>query len=401
MLPGPGPLRPQGPVEGRDEEQRQRIASRMLLVRIFMFMMLVSMLTSRRRPLHPDMLVGRIEGVDETGPDGIMVRGVWLPKWCLENPNITLNAPTPIIYAGREDWDRRHLELKGAAEAHPKDVQVLWLGDGITEGWRGTSLKAGSNRTALASIKKIWDRRYGAHSEALGIAGDHPMHLLWRLQHGELPLAPSAASQQGQRQGQRMPREGDMALLQPKACVVQIGTSDATRWANNGDGEARLEDEDVVQETLQGLSSLLCYLLFRLPSSTQILFMGLPTGPSAAPPGPSSTLRRSLAAQRINALFNDSLAHIRRRRPVQMVDCFKRQALPSGPSHLSPAGYEAWAECLEPYLPAPLPSPSLEELGPSRAVPTVAPRLRAKPDLSELIDPSLRIPRLIPAPPGG
>jgi lysophospholipase L1-like esterase len=80
--------------------------------------------------------------------------------------------------------------LANVAEAG-KSVDVAFIGDSITEEWNGRW--AGRNMTRLAPIAQTFDKYFhkdsGADYEgvALGINGDHSPHLLWRLQHGEMP----------------------------------------------------------------------------------------------------------------------------------------------------------------------------------------------------------------------
>jgi hypothetical protein len=74
-------------------------------------------------------------------------------------------------------------------------VDVLFLGDSITAGWRGA--------------KEVWDKAFGAYKTAnFGIGGDRTQHVLWRITNGEL--------------------DG----IKPKVVVLMIGTN------NSGSDEA-------------------------------------------------------------------------------------------------------------------------------------------------------------------
>ena len=56
----------------------------------------------------------------------------------------------------------------------PDRVDLLFVGDSITEGW-------------LADGRATWDREYAPlHPYNLGIGGDETQHVLWRLDHGEV-----------------------------------------------------------------------------------------------------------------------------------------------------------------------------------------------------------------------
>jgi lysophospholipase L1-like esterase len=87
----------------------------------------------------------------------------------------------------------RHDEFLKVAKAG--NIDLLFLGDSITDGWRSGG-------------KAIWDKYFAPLKAAnFGISGDRTEHVIWRLRNGEL--------------------EG----FQPKVAVVMIGT-------NNGDSPA-------------------------------------------------------------------------------------------------------------------------------------------------------------------
>ena len=75
--------------------------------------------------------------------------------------------------------------------AQAGNVDLLFLGDSITQGWSGAA--------------KTWDRFYGPRKAAnFGIGGDRTEHVLWRIQNGEL--------------------KG----IEPKVVVLMIGTNNAS-----------------------------------------------------------------------------------------------------------------------------------------------------------------------------
>jgi lysophospholipase L1-like esterase len=125
-----------------------------------------------------------------------------------------------------EEKDRpRHDGFLEVAKAG--NVDLLFLGDSITDGWRG-----GGN----AVWQKYWAPLKAAN---FGIGGDRTEHVIWRLRHGEL--------------------EG----IQPKLVVLMIGT-------NNGGDSA----EDVAL----GIKTIISDIQERSPSSRILLLAIFPRG---------------------------------------------------------------------------------------------------------------------------
>jgi N-acetylglucosamine-6-sulfatase len=118
-------------------------------------------------------------------------------------------------------------------------VDLLFLGDSITDGWRGQG-------------KSVWDKYWAPLKAAnFGIGGDRTEHVIWRLRHGEL--------------------EG----IQPKLVVLMIGT-------NNGESA-----EDVAL----GIKTIIADINERSPTS-RILLLGIfPRG--AKPAGRASSWVRT------------------------------------------------------------------------------------------------------------
>jgi lysophospholipase L1-like esterase len=106
-------------------------------------------------------------------------------------------------------------------------VDLLFLGDSITDGWRGGG-------------KPIWDKYWAPLKAAnFGIGGDRTEHVIWRLRHGEL--------------------DG----IQPKLVVLMIGT-------NNGGDSA----EDVAL----GIKTIIADIQERSPTSRILLLAIFPRG---------------------------------------------------------------------------------------------------------------------------
>jgi beta-glucosidase len=179
-------------------------------------------------------------------------------------------------------------------------IDLLFLGDSITQGW-------GESDT--------WKRHYAPRNAAnFAIGGDRTQHLLWRLDHGEL--------------------EG----LAPKIAVVLIGT--------NNIGNA------TVDEIADGVKAVVERLRSKLPK-TRILLLGIfPRGlriggEVAAMPDP----RVGEVNRRIQKLAADKTIRFLDLEPVFLdgEGNIRKELMPDY-LHLSDEGYRAWANGMEPAL---------------------------------------------------
>lgn len=108
---------------------------------------------------------------------------------CLEDPALatprTRHSTTSAATYRR--WWELHNHLRVLVNTSPTPRLVL-LGDSITETFLGTTLNQECERCAGAPevFDELVHQRYGG-ALPLGISGDQTQHLLWRLQHGELP----------------------------------------------------------------------------------------------------------------------------------------------------------------------------------------------------------------------
>ncbi|WP_020470098.1 GDSL-type esterase/lipase family protein [Zavarzinella formosa] len=97
-----------------------------------------------------------------------------------------------IVPNERKDARSVKLHLSFVERAKKGDVQVLFLGDSITEGWGNSG-------------KKVWASTYESMKVAnFGIGGDKTQDVLWRLTEGK-----------------------ELEGITPKVCVLMIGTNNA------------------------------------------------------------------------------------------------------------------------------------------------------------------------------
>eukprot|EP00668_Euglena_longa_P001908 GGOE01002231.1.p1 GENE.GGOE01002231.1~~GGOE01002231.1.p1 ORF type:complete len:299 (-),score=63.43 GGOE01002231.1:275-1171(-) len=137
-------------------------------------------------------------------------------------------------------WPPFHARLAAEARERGPTVRTLFLGDSITESFRGTSL--GEPRERCRGIPMQFRRSFGNSAMALGISGDGVANLIWRVLHGELD---------------------NMAA---RAVVLHIGTNDLQFGRRPA------------KHVFLGLTSLLQYLLHRLPQAHLLVLSILPRG---------------------------------------------------------------------------------------------------------------------------
>lgn len=113
--------------------------------------------------------------------------------WCFTGvTECPCSDPLKPVPGTEEAWKDTHImnqQLTQSAEAI--GVDVVFLGDSITERWRETDMglrnphSIGSTKVFNELFSKRKKSKY--NGLALGISGDTSPMLLWRLKHGELP----------------------------------------------------------------------------------------------------------------------------------------------------------------------------------------------------------------------
>jgi lysophospholipase L1-like esterase len=137
-----------------------------------------------------------------------------------------------------ENWVKRHEDF--VAEAEKGSVDLLFLGDSITDGWRNKG-------------RAVWDKNCAPrHALNLGISGDRTQHVLWRMENGELKN------------------------LKPKVVVLMIGTNNTGK---ERDGKPR----NTTPEIIEGVSAVVKGLRAKLPDSKILLLAIFPRGEKDTP----------------------------------------------------------------------------------------------------------------------
>jgi lysophospholipase L1-like esterase len=207
------------------------------------------------------------------------------------------SAVNPVPREG--NWNNRARLLDQRLKDTP-DARLLFIGDSITQGWEGPG------------VTNIWNRYYARRKAVnLGISGDRTQHVLWRLQ--------------------KAPLDG----VKPKVAILMIGT-------NNSNGE-----DNTPEQIAQGITAIVRTLRDRLPE-TKILLLGI------FPRGENFNAQRGKLTQ-----INQVIAKLHDGRNVHYLDIGHRFLTDDGLLlseimydylHLTPKGYEIWAETIEPKL---------------------------------------------------
>ena len=194
----------------------------------------------------------------------------------------------------------------GFAKAHEKFVsiakegkaQLVFLGDSITAGWNGN--------------KAIWDAAFGQYEPAnFGIGGDRTQHVLWRITNGEL--------------------DG----IKPKACVLMIGTNNA--GADSAEGIAK------------GITKIVQTIREKQPQAKILLLAVFPRGAT-----PDNNPARAKLTE-----VNQTISKLDDGKQVFYLDIGSKFTQPDGSLtkeimpdflHLSPAGYQIWADAIKDKL---------------------------------------------------
>jgi lysophospholipase L1-like esterase len=206
--------------------------------------------------------------------------------------------PMPRGDTAREKgWhDRHHKFLEIAKKG---EVEVLFLGDSITQGWEGAG-------------KGVWKERFEPLKTAnFGIGGDQTQHVLWRLREGK-----------------------ELHGISPKVVVLMIGT-------NNTHGNS-------AEEIAEGITAIVEEIKHELPHGKVLLLGIFPRGEK-----PSNTYRAKIKD------VNERIAKLDDAKTVRYLDIGEKFLQSDGTLskdimpdflHLTPKGYQIWADAIQPTL---------------------------------------------------
>ncbi len=216
--------------------------------------------------------------------------------------SISSFANTAAIAAEREGpshkkWMGKHIKQQTKCQSL-KRVDLLMIGDSITEGWQSHG-------------KKIWNEYYSKRNAFnIGISGDTTQGVLWRLQSGAFEK------------------------ISPKLSVLMIGT-------NN--------HKHTPEEVAEGIKVNLKELKKQFPKTKILLLNIMPRGKD---PSNTKLHLKNVKTNKIIKKYVDD-------KTVFLVDMNEAFLLKNGmlnmdlmrdQVHPNEAGYRVWAEAMEPFI---------------------------------------------------
>lgn len=182
-------------------------------------------------------------------------------------------------------------------------AQLVFLGDSITAGWAGAG-------------KEVWAKSFSQYTPAnFGIGGDRTQHVLWRILNGELET------------------------IKPKAVVLMIGTN------NSG--------ADPAEGIAKGVTKIVETIREKQPQAKILLLAVFPRGEKASSADKPNPGRDKLK------VVNEIIAKLDDGKNIHFLDIGAKFMTPDGTLtkdimpdflHLSPAGYQIWADAISPKL---------------------------------------------------
>jgi lysophospholipase L1-like esterase len=209
------------------------------------------------------------------------------------NPKFEKDDPTKI----QKGFEARHKSFNERIKKG--NVDLVFIGDSITQGWEGAG-------------KEIWAKNYAPRNAVnLGIGGDRTEHVIWRLQNGNL--------------------DG----VEPKVAVVMIGT-------NNSGGNAY-----TAQQIGEGVVEVVKTIQQKTPKTKVLILAIFPRGEK---PNPQRE-KNAEASKVAEKLVDNKQVFFLDIGPKFLTDdgTLSKEIMPDL-LHLSPKGYQIWADSIESKL---------------------------------------------------
>lgn len=218
----------------------------------------------------------------------------------------TAVIPVQKLESDFYDWHLRHKQVSELAGERP--VDLIFIGDSITH------MFGGEPTSKIARGSKTWEHYYG-HRKALnmGFGWDRTQNVLWRLTNGEL--------------------EG----ITPEVAVVLIGTNN-----RSGTNNAR---QNTPAEIAEGVTAICSTIHDKVPECKILLLGVLPRSPGyfVEPIQEINKLLAPLSAE-------DYIIFLNMHDQFADKNGLPKKALMHDGVHPNAAGYQVWAETMEPIL---------------------------------------------------
>jgi lysophospholipase L1-like esterase len=227
---------------------------------------------------------------------GLVMGTAWNAAVRADDKKPTHSAVKPV---DKKDafWVKRHKSF--LEQAKQGGVDVVFLGDSITQGWEGSG-------------KNVWKKSFDPLKAAnFGIGGDRTQHVLWRITDGK-----------------------ELEGITPKAFVMMIGTN------NMGDNSA--------EEIADGVTAIVKELRHQKPHA-KVLLLGV---------FPRSAKSTDKIRDKVKDV-NERIAKLDDKKMVNYLDIgakfldkdgnLSKDIMPDY-LHLSEKGYQIWADAIMPNL---------------------------------------------------
>jgi lysophospholipase L1-like esterase len=219
---------------------------------------------------------------------------------------VTVTAPTlagdkknPATTPAPRDakWLTRHEGF--VAIAKKGDVDVLLLGDSITDAWR------------QPPAKEAWDKHFAPRRAAnFGIGGDRTQHVLWRITNGEL--------------------DG----ITPKVVMLMIGTNNT--------------NSDSAEHIAEGITAIVKTIRQKSPTTKVMLLAVFPRGEKPDNPGRTKIAEINKTISKLDD--GKSVRYLDIGRSFLQEDGTLTKEIMPDFLHLSAKGYAIWGDAVAPLL---------------------------------------------------
>lgn len=219
-----------------------------------------------------------------------------------------IDASAAIPKTGNARFFELHDSFLERAKAGP--IGLLFLGDSITEGWK--------------NAPHIWEHYFGKYQPAnFGIGGDQTHHVIWRIENGEL--------------------DG----ITPKVVVLMLGTNNAGIHTAEQIAAANEKIIGLIRAKIPGVKVL---LLAIFPRDARRGPSGLITEAAVSDAG-----KRMAVIDRANALLaklddGESVRFLNIGAQFLGKDSRIPWTIMPDQLHLTRAGYQLWADAMQPLL---------------------------------------------------